>query len=165
MAKKNKQIHGVSPAPPPPVIRWLGAYGYGSDVASVAAFEVAPTRPVSAEPCWDGESRLTRQKPYVKVGLLVDTTSTTLVRAWASDAWTPSTSNGATFAERSAKIPSVRHWDQVAGLKSGKRYGEVLIASPKYTAIVCRDKSAYAFAAALADILELPVISLEDIKM
>lgn len=157
MAKKSNHRHGIQSAPCPPVVRWLGAFGFQADLDALVAFESNPHRLVSGEPCFGGVSRLIKCKPSLTVGLVLDTDKTSLNRCYSSDAYTATDKNGLSKTRR--KPPCVRTWDSVAGLSHAQnRYGEALFSSPVYKAVLCVKPSGMAFAQAVAQRMGLPVV-------
>jgi len=171
MAKKYRsshRVHGLQPVASV-AIRWLGAFGKGSSVDSIAAFEMNPRREVSCEIFPEGKGSHIRQ---ALVGLLIDQRSTFLVAGYAGDAWTNDNRKrdelGEALPARSREFTT--DWETVGGLyktarriEGGGRYIEGIVAGPRYSAVVLKcgasDRAA-AFADALANAMNLPVIQL-----
>ena len=97
-------------------IRWFGAYnGWDIDLSAKVEFEAAPSRMVAAEILHQEESNLYRSR----VGLLIDTSSTRLYRAYAGDSWTePGRNYGYRLIATDETRIIVRTWSEAAWLVS-----------------------------------------------
>jgi hypothetical protein len=158
--KKNR-VHGIAPSKSV-AVRWLGAYGKGRDLRSMAEWETNPTRQVACEIM---QLNSKAGINHASVGLLVDQSKTRLVRAYAGDSWTVADGHRL-VAGRSNKY--VTEWGMAGGLKklakrawTGK-YIEGTIESPVYTAIVIKDDNerTLTFAKKFSELTGLPVITL-----
>lgn len=169
MAKKfntSHRVHGLQPVRSV-VIRWLGAYGRGSDLKQMALFEITPNREVSCEIIPVG--KLTGMRSGVRVGLEVDQINTHLVIAFAGDAWTCDSRKrddiGEALPKRLRQFST--DWAVAGGLfkaahriENGGKYIEGVISGPKYISVVVRKGSsaqAIDFANKMASLMNLPV--------
>lgn len=169
MAKKYRsshRVHGLNPVKSQ-AIRWLGAFGHGSSVKSIAEFELNPRREVSCEIIPEGRVSHIQQ---AKVGLLIDQGRTHLVAGYAGDAWTNDQRKpdelGEALPDRPREFCS--DWSTVGGLYNaarriefGGRYIEGVVAGPRYKAVAIKrgsNSSAFAFADRLAKVMNLEVI-------
>lgn len=140
-------------------IRWLGAYARAADFGGMIAFERAPHRHVSA-----ALASADVKVGGATVGLLVDEARTSLVVAFAGDAWTPrngSLRGGWTHAAECARRSTARTWDRARALMPEIHdYRECLLASPVYSAVVFRrgDERARAYAERVGRAMRLPVM-------
>jgi hypothetical protein len=168
MAKKYRsshRVHGLHPVKSQ-AIRWLGAFGHGSSVESIAEFELNPRREVSCEIIPEGRV----SHIHAKVGLLIDQGRTHLVAGYAGDAWTCDSKKmdelGEALPDRPRQFST--DWSTVGGLyktarrvECGGRYIEGVVSGPRYRAVAVKrgsTPSAFAFADRLAKAMGLEVV-------
>ena len=156
--KKRYKIRGLHHKAPPLVVRWLGAYGHASDLVEMAKWESAPDRQVAAEALdYQGISRIEQSR----VGLLVDTQRTHLMRAYVGDAYTYVGKNGKLLANR--QVAYVTQWGHVWWVikKAAHQrwYVEATLDHPVYKAVVVKDQrpSTLKVAELVARIMDLPI--------
>jgi len=140
----------------PTTVRWMGAYGRGATVADIAAFEAAPGRPVSAEAFRFGQS-LGLAGEVAKVGLVVDTTKTVLLKAYAGDACT---ADKGRISSRMLGLVKVCYWgdiDRMSDSMTEDWYIEAFIESPVYQSVVYLGEDPPQFARDLAEAMGLPL--------
>lgn len=169
MAKKYRssmRVHGLQPVSSR-AIRWLGAYGHGTSIESIAEFELNPRREVSCEIIPEGKGSHIR---HARVGLMIDQGRTHLVAGYAGDAMTRDNRIKDELGEALPRRlrPFSTDWKTVGGLykearRNGESYIEGVVAGPKYSAIILKTgsrESAATFATRLSCLMELPVIEL-----
>lgn len=133
------------------VVRWLGAFGrnHGGLSQAVNAELTGIGRQVAAEPCFFGESRLSRKEAAL-IGLRINLDQSVFIKGWLGDAWTVRKEDGTLYAAREKKLKGKTFSDLGRLIKAAKPFtslknedykghGEVCIDYPKYDAIVvCR---------------------------
>lgn len=169
MAKKYRsshRVHGLHPVKSQ-ALRWLGAFGRGSSISSIAEFELNPRREVSCEIIPEGK---VSHIPQAKVGLLIDQGRTHLVAGYAGDAWTNDQRKQDELGEALPCRPRefCADWSTVGGLyktarriECGGRYIEGVVSGPRYLAVAVKrgsSPSSFSFADRLAKAMNIEVI-------
>lgn len=151
-------------------VRWLGAFGSGSDLNEAADWEQSQIeRQVAAEPLWRGRSFL----GHAKIGLVVDHQASRFHAGWLVDAWTEKQDDGTLrprYAPRSRQGKKFKEINRFlaawsADRKGACRHGEVVFDSPIYCAVVVKSTATergVSRAARLAARLNLPLKVLPD---
>ncbi len=136
------------------VVRWLGAFGRNNGgLEQAVRQEIGGIgRQVAAEPCFFGESRLSK-KDAALIGLRVNMGDSVFIKGWLGDAWTVRADDGTLMAERKKSLKGKTFTDLGRLIKAAKPisklgddvykgHGEVCIDYPKYKAVVvCRHAS------------------------
>lgn len=106
-------------------VRWLGAFGSGSDLNEAADWEQSQIeRQVAAEPLWRGRSFL----GHAKIGLVVDHQASRFHAGWLVDAWTEKQDDGTLrprYAPRSRQGKNSRRL--IDFLRLGQPTGKALV--------------------------------------
>lgn len=168
MDKHRDITKSVPPREAPAVVavRWLGCYGRLTHES--VNFEYRASR-VSCEVMQ--RERITKlHMRSDRVGLLIDTNKTKLIRAWAGDAYTPypHQHKPRTLSMRDVRTSYVRTWDRVYALRSKKSCIEALISNPVYSAVVLDDSAqdwVQEIAITLAWRLAIPVIHFDKLDL
>lgn len=103
------------------VVRWLGAFGKGSDLATSLSWELTQDREVAAEHISSGNGKIR----HARVGLLVDKRA--VIRVFPGDVWSVAGEDGKLRATRYASGYALR-----------RRHHEAFCC-PVYRAIVIKD--------------------------
>lgn len=103
------------------VVRWLGAFGKGSDLAASLSWELTQNREVAAEHITSGNGKIR----HARVGLLVDKRA--VIRVFPGDVWSVAGEDGKLRATRYA-----------SGYALTGRHSEAFC-RPVYRAIVIKD--------------------------
>jgi hypothetical protein len=72
------------------IIRWLGAFGHGSDLQESINFELSRSTIACAEEVKKGAN--SGMHPHIRLGLLISQSG--IVRRWSSDVWSEYKANG-----------------------------------------------------------------------
>lgn len=134
------------------VVRWLGAFGrnHGGLEQAIRQEIGGIGRQVAAEPCFFGESRLSK-KDAALIGLRLDMAKSAFIKGWLGDAWTVRQEDGTLMAERRKSLKGKTFRDLGRLMKAAKPlhlcegykgHGEVCVDYPTYDAVVvCRHAS------------------------
>jgi len=153
-----------------PVVRWLAAFRQASDLSASVDWELKAERMVACEAVVYSKRR-SRMPRHVRLGLLVDQSRSSIVRAYSCDVWSRPGQDGELvrsskryLRSRHGRFSVAHTWDDLGKLaKDVPWYGhtEVFVRDQAYIGLVVRPgswKPTWQYAIQLSQETGLPIV-------